>query len=168
MNTFKTIRQVAIITLALGAGLLLKPLANAQDTETPVIGSGDGLLGQYYGNRYLYGMATTNRVDPEINFDFWELVHNGTVAGQPYRQTCQEVLGCGRMDEFGARWTGELQAQLTEPYTLYVDADDGVRVWLNEQLIMHDWDSYYRTNGEVQATVNLVAGQRYLIRIEYY
>lgn len=114
------------------------------------VGNGDGLLGSYFDNRHLSGAPVTNRVEAQVDFD-WGL-------GAP--------AGITNADEFGARWTGELQAQYTEPYTLAVETDDGARVWLNEQLIIDDWVDAPHPDATV--TVNLTAGQKYLLRIEYY
>jgi hypothetical protein len=135
--------------VSLGIGLaLLGGVASNGWSQTA--GSGDGLLGSYFDNRHLSGSPVTQRVEAQVNFD-WGL---GAPAGIAYP------------DEFGARWTGELQAQYSEPYTIYVDSDDGNRVWLNEKLIIDSWVD--RPAPEASATVNLVAGQRYLLRVEYY
>jgi hypothetical protein len=139
---------------------------------TPTVsGSGDGLLGSYYANRHLYGSPVTNRVDAQVDFDFsYELRAGGETTNQlEYQKRCRMLLGMPKAQEFSVSWSGEIQAQFTEPYTLYTESDAGMRVWLNEQLIINDWAGHPTTmSKEVSATVNLVAGQRYLIRIEYY
>ncbi len=113
-------------------------------------GNGDGLWVSYFDNRHLSGTSVTSRVDPKVDFD-WGL-------GAP--------AGMTNSDEFSVRWTGELQAQFTETYSFHVESDDGVRIWLNEQLIINDWlDS---PTNELSATVNLTAGQKYLLRVEFY
>ena len=90
------------------------------------------------------------RKDRIVNFD-WDI-------GAP-----MELVKPG---PFSVRWTGEIQAQFTEPYTLYLETDEGVRVWLDGKRVMNDWVNRY--DGKSQATVNLVAGQKYLLQIEYY
>jgi hypothetical protein len=109
-------------------------------------GGGDRLLGSYIDNRHLSGEPVTQRVEAQVDFDW--------VMNAP--------PGLSDPDEFSARWTGELQSQYTEPNTFYVDSDDGARVWLNEHLIIDNWmDGPCPEAGE---TVNLAAGQRYLLR----
>ena len=78
------------------------------------------------------------------------------------------LLGQGlpRPNEFGLVWTGELQAQYSEEYTLYLETEGGGRIWVNEQLVVDDWNCH--SNQEDSAAINLVAGQHYLIRVEYY
>jgi hypothetical protein len=132
----------------------------------PLVGTGDGLMGSYYPNRHLHGTPVTNRVDGLIDFDFQYLVRQGATNAMIFTNQCLAVLGMPKKDEFSVRWNGEMQAQFTEPYTLSAESDDGVRVWLNEQLIIDDWFSH--SNKEASATVNLVAGQRYLLRVEYF
>jgi hypothetical protein len=67
---------------------------------------------------------------------------------------------------FSARWTGQLLAAVSEPYTIYATADDGVRVYLGGQLIIDGWKDQPPT--EYSSTVSLVAGLRYAVVIEYY
>ena len=116
----------------------------------PVLGEGDGLRGDYFRNRDLAGAPLMVRKDRTVNFD-WDI-------GAPMELT--------KPGPFSVRWTGEIQAQFTEPYTLYLETDEGVRVWLNGKLVMNDWVDRY--DGKSQATVNLVAGQKYPLQIEYY
>ena len=51
------------IVLALAA--LLAGPARAQS-----VGSGDGLLGSYFDNRHLSGDPVTERVEPQVDFDW--------------------------------------------------------------------------------------------------
>ena len=116
---------------------------------TPVVGTGDGLTGCYYANTNFAGTPVMTRVDPLVNFNWGK--------GAPSEAMPDDL--------FSITWSGELQAQYTEPYTLYFKSDDGVRVWLDGQLIMDNW---LVGINYASATVNLVAGQRYLLNVEYY
>lgn len=113
-------------------------------------GTGAGLLGEYYADTNLQGNPIFTRIDPKLDFN-WGF-------GTP--------LGFLRNGSFGVRWIGELEAQFSEDYTIYTASDDGVRVWLDEKLIIDDWSEHALR--EAQATVRLVARQRYKIRVEYY
>ena len=141
-------------------------LVNPTEILNPQVGTGDGLMGSYYPNRHLHGTAVMNRVDGLLDFDFNYLASQGATNDTMLTNQCLALLGMPKKDEFSVRWIGELQAQFSEPYTLYTESDDGVRVWLNEQLIIDDWFSH--TNREASAVVNLVAGQHYLLRVEYF
>jgi hypothetical protein len=70
------------------------------------------------------------------------------------------------MDTFSARWTGQVEAEKTERYTFYTRTDDGVRLWVNNQLIIDRWVPQSAT--EWSGSINLVAGQKYDIRMEYF
>ena len=141
-------------------------LVNPTEILNPQVGTGDGLMGSYYPNRHLHGTAATNRVDGLLDFDFNYLASQGATNDTMLTNQCLALLGMPKKDEFSVRWIGELQAQFSEPYTLYTESDDGVRVWLDEQLVINDWFSH--TNREASAVVNLVAGQHYLLRVEYF
>ena len=139
---------------------------NPSELLHPLIGTGDGLLGSYFPNQHLSGSPVTNRVDRTINFNYDRLIPKKLTNGVAFTNRCLKVLGMPKREEFGVRWVGEVQAQFTEPYTLYVQSDDGVRVWLNEQLIVDDW--VRRAGQTLTVPVNLVAGQKYLLRVEHF
>jgi hypothetical protein len=60
-----------------------------------------------------------------------------------------------------------VQAQYSQPYTFYTQADDGVRLWINNQLIIDRWQTQTAST-ESSATVSLQAGTKYNIRMEYF
>jgi len=65
------------------------------------------------------------------------------------------------------RWTGQVQAPATGSYTFTTMADDGVRLWLNDALLVDNWIDQAVTT-RTSAPVALVAGTLYTIRMEYY
>jgi len=128
------------------------PASNATYTATfapTQVGTGDGLSSVYYDNRDFTG-ATVARVDPTVNFNW------GSGAPAP---------GIGP-DTFSVRWTGQVQAQVTQTYTFYTTSDDGVRLWVNGAPIINNWTDHAPT--ENSGTIALTAGQRYDIRMEFY
>ena len=42
-------------------------------------------------------------------------------------------------ETFSVRWTGQVQALYSEMYTFYVRADEGVRLWIDGQLVIDHW-----------------------------
>lgn len=122
-------------------------------TYSPVpVGSGDGLKGFYFSDqsRTFDGTATLIRTDPQINFDWG--------GGSPAPSISA--------DNFTVRWRGEVLAQFTDTYTFSVIADDGVRLWINNQLIIDKWIPQAPT--EWSGTINLVAEQRYPVTLEFF
>ena len=128
------------------------PASNSTYTATfapTQVGTGNGLPGVYYDNRDFTG-ATVSRGDPTVNFDWG--------AGAP-------APGIGP-NTFSVRWTGQVQAQVSQTYTFYTTSDDGVRLWVNGALIINNWTDHAPT--ENSGTIALTAGQRYDIRMEFY
>jgi len=69
-------------------------------------------------------------------------------------------------DNFSVQWDGFLNVNHTGKYTFYIIADDGVRFYLNDNLIIDEWQPQPAT--EFVADLNLVVNQKYPIRIEYF
>ena len=72
-----------------------------------------------------------------------------------------------RNDTFSVRWSGEIEALNSEAYTFTTGADDGVRVYLNGELIIDDWLDHDRTETSSDP-IQLIGGQRYPIVVEGY
>lgn len=105
-----------------------------------------GLKGVYFKDVNLTEQAFV-RIDPTIDFD-WK-------RGSP-----DPEIPC---DYFSVRWTGRVTANSTETYTFYAETDDGVRLWVNDQLLIDEW----LKPGEKSAIIPLVAGESVAIKIEY-
>ena len=91
------------------------------------------------------------RVDPTIDFSWPQ--------GESPGPGIQE-------EQFSARWTGELDVPVRATYTFSTNTDDGVRVWLDEQLIIDNWTDhspFVDTSDPLELTVG-----RHSIRMEYY
>jgi protocatechuate 3,4-dioxygenase beta subunit len=69
-------------------------------------------------------------------------------------------------DNFSARWTGTVLPPATGSYTFRVKADDGLRLWVNEVLIIDQWKDQGAT--AYAATVSLSSGVPAAVRLEYY
>src|SRR6478736_2027526 len=68
---------------------------------------------------------------------------------------------------WSARWTGSVIPNTTEAYTFYLSADDGVRLWINNVLVVDQWKDQGTTEYAF-AAINLTAGTPALFRMEYY
>jgi outer membrane protein OmpA-like peptidoglycan-associated protein len=67
---------------------------------------------------------------------------------------------------FSVRWTGWLLPPASGRYVLHVTVDDGVRIWLNDKIIMDEWRPQpVRT---FNTSVELKAGEPYKLRVDYY
>lgn len=82
------------------------------------------------------------------------------------------------VDHFTGEWTGYITPKYTEEYTFTAKADDGVRVWIYDKLIIDQWNKQDQTlDGFVQgaettqthtSTLKLQKGKKYPIRVEYF
>ncbi|HVW29133.1 MAG TPA: PA14 domain-containing protein [Polyangiaceae bacterium] len=109
----------------------------------------NGLTVTYYDNIDYTG-PTVNRIDPNINFDWGTGSPDSTISNTTY----------------SARWTGQVLADFSETYTFETEADDGVRLWVNNQLLVDDFVDQGST--KVSGTIQLTAGQRYDIKVDYF
>jgi hypothetical protein len=69
-------------------------------------------------------------------------------------------------DRVVVRWTGYIVPLFTESYTFYVNADDGVRLFVNDIRIINSWTD--GASERTSSTIMLTAGNRYPIVLEYY
>jgi outer membrane protein OmpA-like peptidoglycan-associated protein len=126
-------------------GWLALALPTGVAAQVPV---GNGLLGAYYAGQNFEQQLLTRR-DATLNFD-WH-------GHRP-------VAGAGT-EQFSVRWTGWLVPPITGRYVLHLSVDDGIRLWVNERLLLDDWRdqglNYY------QVAVELHAGQAYPVRLDY-
>jgi len=76
------------------------------------------------------------------------------------------MISPGSTDMFSARWEGFIRPRYSEQYTIHVISDDGVRVWIDNDLLIDQWKDQPPT--EHSAKVQLEAGRKYPIRVEYY
>jgi PA14 domain-containing protein len=119
---------------------------------TPLrIGSGTGLSCQYFNTADLSGPVVLARTDPTVNFD-WQ-------GGSPD--------GLINVDNFSARWTGQVLAPVTGDFTFATNSDDGLRLWVDGRLVVENWTDHGDTLN-TSAPVHLEAGQRYDLRLDWY
>jgi beta-glucosidase len=109
-----------------------------------------GLVGEYFENMELKGKPAFVRTDTMVNFDFGE---TGLKAGFPKKN-------------FSIRWTGKLKAPKTSDYLLEVISDDGIRLWLDDTLLIDYWTDH--APEPRSARVKFAASKEYKIKIEYY
>ena len=119
----------------------------------PCVGSGTGLKAAYFSNTAVANpfptTPTITITEPQINFDWG----GGSPAGIS-------------ADLFKARFTGNITTFDEGTYTFYITADDGIRLWINNQLLVDGWVD--QGSKEYQATINLSACTDYPVKIEYY
>jgi hypothetical protein len=111
---------------------------------------GTGLTGQYYSDRTLTTLRLT-RTDPTVNFNWG--------SGSPAANV--------PINNFSVRWTGQVRPPVSGQYVFSTVADDGVRLWINGQLVI-DAPSDRGASTNTSAPITLTADTNYAIRLEYY
>jgi beta-glucosidase len=112
--------------------------------------STQGFKGEYFNNKDLQGEPVVTRTDIDVNFDWFT---NPPVPQLP-------------MDNFSVRWTGVIVPPVSGTYELGTRADDGVRMYLDDQPFVEAWrDGSGKT---VTRSIALEAGRAYKVRIEFY
>lgn len=103
--------------------------------------------GEYFNNTALTGGPVLVRDEAQINYN-WSGSPGGNVAS----------------DQFSARWTSHVSLD-AGVYRFTATADDGVRLWVNGQLIIDQWREQQATS--FTADLSVSAGS-VPIKMEYY
>src|SRR6185436_1984256 len=109
----------------------------------------NGLLGLYYNEPDHTG-GFKIRYDATVDYDWGEAAPFSGV----------------NPDRFSVRWIGTLTPQFTENYTFYTQSDDGVRLYINTNLIIDAWKE--QMNIRTSIPMMLFAGQKYDFRMEMF
>jgi uncharacterized protein (DUF1800 family) len=67
---------------------------------------------------------------------------------------------------YTVRWTGQLEPQYSETYAFETRTDDGVKLWINDQLLIDHWQLQGTTSWT--NAITLQAGVRYNIQMDYF
>lgn len=119
------------------------------------VGNGAGLLGQYYtfsGSTPPADPFQTfvkEQIDATVDFDWG----GGAPSGLPNNL-------------FSVRWIGSVEPLFSEEYTFFTNSDDGIRLYVDGQLIVDDWSDH--AVRERSGTITLQAGQKVDIEVHFY
>lgn len=109
----------------------------------------EGLKAEYFDNMNLEGTPKV-RTDKTINYE-------------PANQAPDPFLPIAPMS---IRWTGKLVPNVTGSSVLSFTSDDGVRVWLDGELVIEDWTTHPRRDEKI--VLPLEKGRSYDLKVEYY
>ena len=158
-NPFSSVTTLQGIKKLVGANVVvnysLRTPADASVAATSIyydgVGSSvKGLKAEYFNNKNLTGIPFYTRTDPIVDFH-WAAEPN--VAGMP-------------ADNFSVRWTGVVRPLKTGTYKFKVNGDDGFRLWVNNQLVIDQWQDESVTT--LEKNITLTAGKDAAIKLEYY
>ncbi len=109
-----------------------------------------GLIGQYFVGNDFKNLAFT-RVDPSINFNFGSKSPDSSIPNH---------------NPFSILWTGQITPTASGSYTLTTTADDGVRVYVGDQLVIDNF--VQQSSHTATGNVALTAGTAYDLKVEYF
>jgi hypothetical protein len=108
-----------------------------------------GLRGTYCSTQE-FGGTLIERIDAQVNFRY------GPKAAMPGIP----------LNRFSVRWEGDIETLNAGTYTFHTRADDGVRLFIDDRLLIDDWRSHPET--ENSGSIELEAGRRYSLRLDYF
>jgi hypothetical protein len=136
-----------------------QPKAVVEVLERRCLLAGSGLSAIYFDHAAVAGTGekdftgtSVTRVEPQVNFSWG--------SGSPHPSIAP--------DFFTARFAGEVEtpAGASGTYTFRTNSDDGVRLWVDDRLIINNWTSHGPTNDD--GNIVLKGGKRYHIVLEYF
>ncbi len=104
---------------------------------------------EYFNNVDLQGKPLVIKYENKIEYDWKEKSPEGMPA-----------------DNFSVRWTGKIRSPVTGKVKIGATVDDGVRLWLDDKLIIDMWSGGARRLAECE--VNLEKNKIYDFKMEYF
>lgn len=143
-------KRLHFVLLLVTVTLIVAGAVYAQD-EQPRPRSTDAFWqAAYWDNHTLSGEPTLRRTDRSLDFD-WGSGSPATVIPQ---------------DNFSARWTRYIEVPAPGAlYRLTAGSDDGIRVWVDETLLIDQWNDH--PVRIFSADISLSPGH-HLLKVEYY
>jgi hypothetical protein len=112
--------------------------------------TGTGLTGKYYDDMS-FTAAVTTRTDPAVHFNFGTAIPPGTAITAA--------------TTYSVAWSGQIEAGYSELYTFFLTADDGARLWVDDELIVQR--TFYQSTTEMRGQRRMKAGHRVNVRVEF-
>ncbi len=109
-----------------------------------------GLLAEYFTNKNLEGKPAVTKIDKQVDFNWG--------GGSPFTNFPN--------DNFSVRWTGKLKAPETGDFLIDVVSDDGVRLFINNELVINDWNDHAAQSNTYK--MHFEKDKSYKIKLEYY
>lgn len=119
-----------------------------------------------------YGHAAAQSDQSQWQAWYW---NNTDLSGTPVLSRLEQEPGFGNLnlaspapgvssDDFSARWVNTVSLEAGD-YTFAARVDDGVRVWVDDEIIIDDWNP--QAAHVVAETVSLASGM-HNVRVEYF
>ncbi len=130
-------------------------LASLSFTQQVIDASANEWQASYWNNTSMEGQAVLSRSEP-VGDSVYVLNHDWG-SGSP-------EVGVISPDIFSARWDGVFTFD-TNSYVFEATSDDGVRVYVDDTLVLRGWGDGY---GEQRSGVYSIGEGQHHVRVEYY
>lgn len=127
--------------------------------EDRTVPAGDGLSAIFFDNAAIGGGGQRDFTGPSVSRVETDLA--------PWWGDGSPAPGAIGPDTFTARYAGRVEAPATGDHRFGVSGDNGVRLWVNDTLIIDRWTDTWNYFEESNA-VRLEAGRKYHIVFEYF
>jgi hypothetical protein len=131
------------------SGIVIKKIISVNNQHT-MKDLGYGLTAEYYNGKS-FNNYKGKRLDKEINFN--------------WANNIQAPMGV--TDSYSIRWTGKFKVPETMTYYFCTDSDDGVRVWLDNQLIINNFTDH-AVRRDCSGPIPLTENQKLDFKLEFY
>jgi hypothetical protein len=126
--------------------------SSSHNIQLSLTGNETGLIGCYYKTTQLDSDKTFNaidkRIDPCINFNW--------TKEPPTRQFS--------LVYYSVSWNGYIRIDNKDKYQFFIQSDDGSRLWINDQLLIDDWNMH---GVEERSTSLILETGWHKIRLDY-
>ncbi len=151
-TTIKLVKDTLTIQISvLSSGVISDYLASPTATPTPPTQSSNvGIRTDFFDDRKL-SLFVGSRIDTQVNFDWG--------SSKPF-------AGLYSPDNFSVRFSGFITPPVTDTYTFIVEHNDGVRLYINNDRVINDWN-----DGAAESTSTnkkLTAGVPYPFMLDMY
>ena len=109
----------------------------------------NGLYAEYYDDKFLEGEPQT-RIDNVVDFE-------------PINQAPDPFTSARHIS---MRWTGYITPSVSGLFKIGVNSDDGIRLWLNNKLVIDSWYNRGATTDQIEIEMN--ANEKCAIKLEYF
>lgn len=95
---------------------------------------------------------------------------SATLLATTVPASANNTVGAGpgvNENNFSIRWTGQVEATATGTFQFQTRSNAGVRLWINGNLVIDNWNSHATVN-DATGNISLAKNQRYAITMEYY
>ncbi len=113
-------------------------------------GKQGGLTTEFYNGQNFEKLETTT-IESKLDFDWNDGNSRPEVINQHY---------------YSIRFTGQVQADETGEYAFVTTSNDGIRVWVDNKLVIDNWTDHGMQVD--MGKIKLQAGKKYSIKMEYY